>query len=68
MTERATFTGVHIFVRDMAATAAFYRALGLEFEGNGQFARATAPFAAIAPNCPWQEGARSATRRSCPEP
>lgn len=43
MTERAIFTGVHVFVRDMAATAAFYRALGLEVEGNGQFARATAP-------------------------
>jgi catechol 2,3-dioxygenase-like lactoylglutathione lyase family enzyme len=45
MTEHQTpiFTGVHLFVRDMAATAAFYRAIGLTVEGDEHFARATGP-------------------------
>ena len=36
-----TLTGVHIFVRDMAASMAFYRLLGLEPTGSDDFARVT---------------------------
>lgn len=39
----ATFTGVHLFVRDMAVTTAFYRAIGLTVDGDHEFARATVP-------------------------
>jgi predicted enzyme related to lactoylglutathione lyase len=35
------FTGVHLFVRDIAPSIAFYRQIGLTFtEGGGQFATA----------------------------
>ena len=35
------FTGVHLFVRDIAASIAFYRRIGLTFtEGGGEFATA----------------------------
>ena len=43
MTERkANFTGVHLFVRDMSATASFYRLIGLSVSGDEEFSRATA--------------------------
>lgn len=38
-----SLTGVHIFVRDMAASMAFYRLIGLEPEGDDDFARAITP-------------------------
>ncbi len=37
----ATFTGVHLFVRDMAATVAFYRAVGLTVDEHDELSRAT---------------------------
>ena len=36
-----TFTGVHLFVRDMAATVAFYRAIGLTVDEHDELSRAT---------------------------
>lgn len=38
-----TFTGLHFFVRDMAATIAFYRRLGLEIEENPHFVHVSLP-------------------------
>ena len=38
-----SFTGVHLFSRDMAATTAFYRLLGLTVEGEAHFARGMSP-------------------------
>ena len=35
MSEGLTFGGVHFFVRDMEATLAFYRRLGLIVSGEG---------------------------------
>ena len=38
-----TFTGMHFFVRDMKATAAFYRLLGFAASGSEHFSRAVMP-------------------------
>jgi uncharacterized glyoxalase superfamily protein PhnB len=38
-----SFTGVHLFARDMAATAAFYRLLGITVEGDAHFSRGISP-------------------------
>jgi catechol 2,3-dioxygenase-like lactoylglutathione lyase family enzyme len=41
MTAPATFTGLHVFVRDVAASVNFYQRLGLTFDApGGHFARA----------------------------
>ena len=45
---KATLRGIHLFVKDVAATVAFYRRAGLEFEYVGrQFARAEGDRAAL---------------------
>ena len=36
-----TFTGVHLFARDMAATVAFYRAIGLTVAEHDELSRVT---------------------------
>lgn len=42
--EKPVFGGIHIFFKDLAATADFYRRLGLELTPlRGDFARATLP-------------------------
>jgi catechol 2,3-dioxygenase-like lactoylglutathione lyase family enzyme len=43
--QQPTLTGIHLFVRDMQATLAFYRKLGLTFEADseGSFASADMP-------------------------
>ncbi len=38
---RPTFTGVHLFVSDMAATVAFYRAIGLTVDEHDELSRVT---------------------------
>jgi uncharacterized glyoxalase superfamily protein PhnB len=38
-----SFTGVHLFTRDMAATAAFYRLLGIAVQGDAHFSRGVSP-------------------------
>ncbi|MEX2246275.1 MAG: VOC family protein [Dehalococcoidia bacterium] len=44
MAEQLAFTGLYLFVRDMEATLAFYRRLGLNVESvGGNFARAALP-------------------------
>ena len=44
MSERPGFLGIYLFVRDLPATLAFYRMLGLEVEEvSGTFARAVMP-------------------------
>ena len=48
MTDRTTLRGIHLFVRDVAATVAFYRRAGLEFESvSKHFARAASERAAL---------------------
>jgi uncharacterized glyoxalase superfamily protein PhnB len=45
----ATLRGIHLFVKDVAATVAFYRRAGLEFESvSKHFARAMRPDGAAA--------------------
>lgn len=42
MTDKATLTGMHLFVRDVTASLAFYRRIGLEFRsGDQHFANTT---------------------------
>jgi len=44
----ATLRGIHLFVRDVAATVAFYRRVGLEFESvSKHFARVNSDRAAL---------------------
>jgi catechol 2,3-dioxygenase-like lactoylglutathione lyase family enzyme len=43
MPDQPTFSGVHFFVRDMAATLAFYRRVGLTVSGDQGFAAAQLP-------------------------
>lgn len=44
MAERPTFTGVHLFVRDLAAARVFYRRIGLDVpDGGDEFASIALP-------------------------